>query len=129
MLNSRRRLGKQTSDLKITFVKFTYPGQLPYIPSLPHFLLITGDMSATQAILLKEPILPFFGVGVCVFVDVHILVVQGPHNSSEFSGDIIPSLQEIGSILSFFLFSNRNIKKPRCSYHFSLSSAHKEIHS
>ena len=34
MLNSRGRLGKHTSDLKITFVEFTFPTQRPYIPSL-----------------------------------------------------------------------------------------------
>ena len=29
ILNSRERLGKQTSDLKITFEKLTYPSRRP----------------------------------------------------------------------------------------------------
>ena len=42
ILNSPARLGKQTSDLKITFEKFKYPGNRPYSLSLslPHFLLV-----------------------------------------------------------------------------------------
>ena len=40
--NSDGSLGKQTSDLKITFVKFTYPGHKPYSPSLPHFFSLRG---------------------------------------------------------------------------------------
>ena len=73
MLNTHGRLVKQTSDLKITIVKFTYPGQSSYTPSLslPHFLLsgciMVSIRSQLRVLRWYANILAFFTVSVFYF--------------------------------------------------------------